>query len=714
MNPSPRKRAEILAEKMSLSEKIGQLCQLPANLVNAAEWIETKQPGSFLHITREQTRSLQQQALRTGRGIPLLFGIDAIHGHAFDRDSCVFPSQLAMSCSWDPRLIEEIGRITAREVASTGIHWTFSPVLCIGRDPRWGRTDETFGEDPYVIAEMAKALIRGLQGEDLSAPDTIIACAKHYLAYGETQGGRDSSESDVPMRKLLTLFYPPFAAAANAGCATFMTAYESVDGTPCTARKDLLAGLLKKEPGYNAFIVTDWNNVERMVNEQFVFPDLVSASAAAVESGNDMIMSTPGFYDAAHRAVESGHLSPDAIHRACLEILTVKFRIGLFDRPFPQDEILINDSEKLSFRQKAFDAACAGTVLLKNTGILPLQPYGQKIALIGPAADDFIGQLGDWSFGPEACHSEKVTDMHRNQTVTMLAGLKKVLAGNADLLYERGCHMTNPSDESIAQAVKTAVSSDLVILALGDTIELNGERRDRATLDLPGAQARLAQAVLDNGKPVILVLQSGRPLDISAFTESAAAVLQCWNSGLEGGNALAAILTGSSEPSGKLTISWPRHVGQLPVYYNQIPGWHNDRYADMTASPLFPFGFGLAYTSFSFSGLHCAKNEYSQADCIKGSVRVRNTGDRKGSSVVQIYIRDVVSSVTTPVKSLKWFKKITLKAGEEMMVEFSIPVKDLYLINRQLERVVEPGEFILYAGEDSMSCSELNTSVKII
>jgi beta-glucosidase len=713
MSNTAPERAQSLLKTLSVSEKIGQLCQLPANQVDAEKWIKTRQPGSLLHLTRDETRSLQSLALKTGKGIPLLFGIDAIHGHAFDRDACVFPTQLALSASWNPALIEEIGKITAKEVASTGMHWTFSPVLCLARDTRWGRVDETFGEDPLLAGILAAALIKGLQGEDLSAAESVIACAKHYLAHGETQGGRDSSESDVSMRKLLTYFYPPFKQAVQAGCGSFMTAYQAIDGVPCTARGDLLKDLLKNEEQFNAFIVTDWNNVERMVNEQFVFPDLTSASAAAVESGNDMIMSTPGFYDAAHQALEEGSLSVEAINQACLHILTAKYRCGLFDQPFPQDEIDISTDDRDSFRKKAFEAACESITLLENNGILPLSSSAGKIALIGPAADDFIGQLGDWSFGPEMNHASDVTDMHKDQTVTIRRGLESRLQGKAELLYHPGCHMTDESDQSIDSALNVAKQADTIVLAVGDTIHLNGEFRDRATLDLPGAQKTLVREILKTGKPVILVIQSGKPLEITEFQPSCAAVIATFNSGVEGGNALAAILFGDIAPSGRLTISWPRFVGQLPVFYNQIPGWHNDKYADMSAEPLYPFGFGLGYTDFEFSKLRIKGKQFSADDTIHGSIEVRNRGKSSGETVVQVYTRDVVSSVTTPVLELKWFKKIFIEAGKQESVAFSIPVSSLALVNSRLERVVEPGEFIIFAGCDSRSCKEHSQTIII-
>lgn len=713
MNKSSRQRAEKLIRKLTLSEQIGQLCQLPANSTDAENWIREKQPGSFLHITKEQTFTLQKLALETGHGIPLLFGIDAIHGHCFDPDGTVFPTQLALSSSWNRELIKEVGRITAKETASSGIHWTFSPVLCIGRDTRWGRVDETFGEDPHLIGELAKALITGLQGEDLSAPESIMACAKHYLAYGETQGGRDSSECDVSMRKILSYFFPPFREAVKAGCASFMTAYQSIDGTPCTASPHLLKALLKKCHGYEAFVVTDWNNVGRMVTEQFVFENLAQASAAAVESGNDMIMSTPDFYEAAHTAVKQGLLSEKAVYDACLSILGIKYRCGLFEQPFPQQEITVSGTEKESFRKTALLAAQQSMVLLKNSGILPLSEEKKKIAVIGPAADDFIGQLGDWSFGPEMTHSSKIGSNHKEQTVTILQGLKTRAGDNSEIEYTAGCHITDPDKKDISSAVILAEKSDMVILVLGDTIELNGEMRDRATLDLPGAQTELAQKILETGKPVILVLQTGRPLLINKLEQNAAAVLQCWNSGIEGGNAAASVIFGDFNPCGRLSISFPKHVGQLPVYYNQIPGWHNTHYADLDADPLFPFGFGMSYTVFLFSDLKTDKLEYSQNEKISGSIRIKNTGSVKGAAVLQIYIRDMVASCTTPVKNLRHFDRIVLEAGEAKIVEFSLPPEAFSLINSSLEEITEGGEFTIYAGEDSVKCSENKMLIRI-
>jgi beta-glucosidase len=705
-------KANELAKSLPVNEQIGQLCQIPANLVDPVQLIKDRKAGSILHVSENETMRLQKLAIENGNGIPLLFGIDAIHGHCFSKNGTVFPTQLALSSSWNRDLIEKVGRVTAIETAASGIHWTFSPVLCIGRDPRWGRIGETFGEDPYLIAELGRALIKGLQGTDLSQPDSIMACAKHFIAYGETQGGRDSSEADVSMRKIMTYFFPPFEQAVKAGCASYMTAYNAIDGLPCTIRKDLIH-LLKSIPGFEGLILTDWDNIGYMVKKQKVFSDYESASVAAVDSGNDVIMSTMEFYDSALRVIDKGKMSREAIYNSCVAVLAMKYRLNLFENPYPQESIKITVKDKKNFRQVALKAAEECIVLLKNNAVLPLKDNINHIAVIGPAADDYIGQLGDWSFGPGIFVTNEVNGQHKEQTITILNGIQNRAPQSVKVSYCQGCHITDKSEKFINSAYDLSVTADVVILALGDTIDLYGERKDRVDLGLPGAQLELANKVLECGKPVIVIVQSGRPLDVSQLESKASAILFSWNSGIEGGNAIARILFGDVNPSGKLTVSVPFHVGQLPVYYNQLPGWHTDRYIDMTADALYPFGFGLSYTRFKYSDLFIDKATYNIDEIICGKINIENVGNLDGETVVQVYVHDVISSATTPVKCLKWFEKHALKSGEVKTVNFKIPVDCLAIVNTDLKKVVEPGEFIIYAGEDSVTCLDLKVLVTI-
>ncbi len=698
-------RVRDLLSRMTIEEKIGQMCQLPGDRTpDIEEWIGERGIGSVLHVTGERTEQLQKSASGTRLGIPLLFGIDAIHGHAFRDGATVFPSPLSLSCSWNPRLLEEVARITAREVAADGLHWTFSPVLCLARDARWGRVGETFGEDPYLAGVLGSAMIRGYQGRDLADGEAILACAKHYVGYGETQGGRDSAEADLSHRKLRSVFLPPFQAAAEAGCATFMTAYHAIDGVPCSADPWLLRDVLKGEWGFTGLVVTDWNNVERMHTEQNIFSGIEEAAAAAVNAGNDMIMATPAFYEAAREAFRNGRIPEATIDRAVERILLAKFRFGLFDqRPGtsrPSGEVI----GSADHRSRAYEAALQSMVLLKNEGqLLPLPKKAMKIAVVGPNADDVISQLGDWSFGPdvEGKRANVRKGMHEKFAVSILDGIRSRTGEDQRVIHARGCDVIDRDGKRIREAVDAAEKADVVVAVVGDTIDLNGERQDRASLDLTGGQRQLLEELLSTGKPLVVVLVSGKPLSVEWIREHADALLAAFNPGLEGGNAVADILFGNQVPSGKLTVSFPAHTGQQPVYYNQLPGWHASTYADMSAEPLYPFGYGLSYTDFAYSGLTLSAREASRDQVISVSVTVENTGGRDGTEIVQLYVHDRYSSVTVPVKELKGFVRVFLKRGEKKTVELKLPVESLSLVDREEHRIVEPGEFEIMVGSSS-------------
>ncbi len=705
-------RVQDLLARMTPEEKVGQLCQV-GQRDDLEEWLTEKHAGSFLFVLGERAAKLQEMAGQTRLGIPPLLGIDAIHGHALWPGGTVFPTQLAMSCSWNPEMVEEAGRITAREVALTGAHWTFSPVCGTTRDLRWGRVDETFGEDPHLIGVLAAALVRGYQGEDPSAPDRILACPKHYAGYSETRGGRDASEADISRRKLLSVFLPPFRAVCEAGCGTYMTAYQSIDGLPCSANRWLLTEVLRERWGFEGFVLTDWNNVGRMRDEQQVFSTMEEAAAAALEAGNDMIMSTPEFYEAALNALEEGLLEEGAVDRACGRILRMKFLLGLFDLNRCPD---LDEAEEVvgcaKHRSFAREAAHQSIVLLKNEDdLLPLSDDLGEIAVIGPNADDPSAQLGDWSLG---CAQEMPGRHPRKNVVTVLDGLRERLGPSAQIRHARGCDVKDPADMEIGEAVAAAGASEVAVVVLGDDVSLNGEWRDRANLDLTGAQRELLEAVHATGTPVVLVLVCGKPLTIAWAAQNVPAIIAAWNPGMEGGRALAAILFGDRCPSGKLTVSWPRHVGQQPVYYNQVPGWHADRYADMTAEPLFPFGHGLSYTSFACSNLRLEEAELTEGDVLRVEVDLENTGELPGTETVQLYVNDVCSSLTTPVKELKAFARVALEPGEAKTVGLEVPVSRLALVNADLEEVVEPGEFELMVGGSSRDEDLLTTRFSVV
>jgi beta-glucosidase len=693
----PRRSVEArvadLLKRMTVEEKIGQMCQVNGHK-EPDPWVTERSIGSFLHIIGEPAVRLQRMAEKTRLGIPLIFGIDAIHGHALWNGATVFPTQLAMSSAWNPELLETVGRITAREMAVTGMHWTFSPVLCIARDLRWGRVDETFGEDPYLIGELASAMARGYQGKDLKDPESVLACAKHYAGYSETEGGGDATEADHTERRMRTTFLPAFEAAAKAGCATFMTAYQAIDGTPCSANRWLLTDVLKREWGFEGFVVTDWNNVGHMLTMQFTAGGIEEAAKAAIEAGNDMMMSTPDFYNAAVKLVKERRVDVRHVNEAVRRILRLKFALGLFEaKRYPDLEKARGVIACDKHRAAALEAAYQSMVLLKNErGTLPLAEGLKRIAVVGPNADDTAAQLGDWVRGE---------GQPRENVVTMLDGIRERAGAGCDVVYARGCDVIDQSTAGIAQAVEACRGADAAIVVVGDNRVLTGEGHDRANLDLSGGQQKLLEAVKETGVPMIVVLVNSKPLSIAWAAENAEAIVEAWNPGMEGGTAVAGTLFGDRNPSGKLTISFPRHVGQHPVYYNRRPGWHGGKYADMPKGPLYAFGQGLSYTSFAYSNMRLAKVKLPINGRLVVDVDVENTGRRAGTEVVQLYTHDAVASVTVPVKELKAYRRVELAAGARKTVRFELPVERLWLVNRECKRVVEPGEFEVMVGGSS-------------
>lgn len=714
---SPEERTQDLLSRMTLEEKAGQMIQVPYSEISredAMEWVEKRFAGSFLHVLGKEAQMLQDRALNTRLGIPLIFGIDAIHGHALHNGATVFPSQLGMSCSWNPELIRQMGRVTGREVAADGLHWTFSPVLCIGRDLRWGRINETFGEDPYLIGELAAAMIRGYQGEALSDDSSILACAKHYLAYGESTGARDAQETPISERKVREIFLPPFRKAVEAGCATLMSAYLAIDGTPVTASRKYLRTILKEELGFNGFVVTDWNNTGALTNGQFIASDIDEATRMAVDAGNDMLMTTLESYDALIRLVKDGKLPEKLLDEAVGRILRIKFAMGLFDNP-----------RKISHGRKPRLFACPehlkvneqltreSIVLLENkNNLLPLNGNIREIAVIGPNADDIRAQFGDWTFfthprlNPDAVPQIPV--------YTMLAGIREECGKRGILVsWHQGCDIMDENVQDIDGAVSVANNADVIVAVVGDCRTQNGETRDRANLDLSGAQTDLLKALKKCGKPLIVILVNGKPLSVPWVKQNADAVLETFNSGMFGGKAAADILFGKFNPCGKLSISFPYHSGQLPVYYNQLPGWHGGKYMDMPAEPLYPFGYGLSYTRWEYSNLRLSAFECGTKERVDVTVDVKNAGSVDGWEIVQLYVRDDISSVVTPVKQLKGFQKVFVKAGETIAVTIPLEVSKLCVVREDCTEVVEPGTFTIMMGPDSRDESLLKAKLQV-
>jgi beta-glucosidase len=705
-------RVADLVGRMTLEEKVGQLLMLDARGEDLS-FINTRQPGALLHILGAKIGVAMDLAAKNRLGIPLLIGEDGIHGHSFWKDANIFPTQLAMAASWNTDLLERVGRVTAEEMAPTGIHETFSPVLCLTRDLRWGRVGETFGEDPYMIGELGAALIKGYQGKGLNDPTAVLATAKHYAGYSETQGGRDASEADISRRKLRSYFLPPFERAARAGAMMFMTGYQSMDGVPSTANRWLLTDVLKDEWGFKGVLVTDWDNVGRLVREQKVAATYADAAIVALRAGNDLIMTTPQFYEGAIEAVKSGRLKELEIDAPLKRLLALKFRMGLFENPRRPDLAkAAAEVNRPDHRAAVLDAARQSLVLLQNNGLLPLDATKVKsIAVIGPNADDDLQQLGDWSLGSSQ-HPREAGKHPREKTVTVLDGFKAVAPNGTTVRYEKGCAINHPGVSGIPAAVAAAEASDVVVAVVGDHLDFVGEEKSTATLEMQGGQLALMEALAKTGKPMIVVLVNSKPLVLPATVKSAPAILEAFNPGMEGGRAIAEAVFGQLNPSGKLTISFPVHVGQQPVFYNQVRGQHGTRYADLTQEPLFPFGHGLSYTNYRYSNARLASATLAPGQSASVSVDVENAGPRAGDEIVEVYVSDVVTSVTWVNKALKGFSRVRLAPGEKKTVTISLPWEAFQLVDADGRRVVEPGDFDILVGPSSRDKELLKVTLR--
>ena len=705
-------RVADLLGRMTLEEKVGQLMLWDARGEDLS-FINTRQPGSILHVLGAKIGRAMDLAARNRLAIPLLVGEDGIHGHSFWKGATIFPTQLAMAASWNPELLEHVGRVTAEEMTPTGIQWTFSPVLCLSRDLRWGRTGETFGEDPYLIGELGAALIRGYQGKGLDDPAAVLATAKHFAGYSETQGGRDSSEADLSRRKLRSYFLPPFERAARAGAMTFMTGYQSIEGVPSTANHWLLVDVLRNEWGFRGVVVTDWNNVGRLVIEQKVAATYADAAIIALRAGNDIIMTTPQFYEGAIEAVHSGRLAESEIDAPCARLLALKFRMGLFENPRRPDlERAAAETARPDHRAVNLAAARQSLVLLQNNGLLPLDPAKVKsIAVVGPNADDDQQQLGDWSLGSPQ-HPPEAGKQPREKTTTVLDGIRAVAPAGVAVRYERGCSIVDDDLAGIPAAVAAAQAADVVVAVVGDHLKFIGETKSTATLELQSGQVALLDALAKSGKPMIVVLVNSKPLVLPPSAKHAAAILEGFNSGMEGGRALAEALFGALNPSGKLTISIPVHVGQQPVFYSQVRGQHGDSYADLTQEPLFPFGHGLSYTEYRYSNLRLAAPTLARGQAEAVSVDVENIGQRPGDEIVQVYVTDVVTSATWVNKALKGFARVHLAPGEKKTVRVALPWEAFQIVNAEGRSVVEPGEFEVLVGPSSRDRDLLKATLR--
>lgn len=707
-------RIDSVLKMMTLEEKIGQMNLLtsdweltgPSLRKDYVEFIKSGRVGSIFNAhTAAYTRSLQKIAMEETRmKIPLLFGYDVIHGHR-----TIFPISLGESASWDLEAIETGARVAAIEAAASGLHWTFAPMVDIARDPRWGRISEGAGEDTYLGCEIAKARVRGFQGDDLGAVNTILACAKHYAAYGAAQAGRDYHTVDLSDRVLRDIYLPPFKAALDAGVATFMTSFNELDGVPATGNAYLLDKILRKEWKFGGFVVTDYTSINEMVPHG-VAANLEEAVDLAVNAGVDMDMQGLGYDEFLLKLVKAGKVSEKKIDDAVRRILAMKFRLGLFEDPYRYCDEEREKKEILSAEhlEKARDVARKSFVLLKNNNqTLPISK-DKKIALIGSLADSKADMLGSWFASGKA-----------DDVTTIFAGLK---AEYPNTNYVKGCEVNDTDRSGFSAAVSAARNADVVVFVMGEKGEMSGEAASRSDINVPGVQTELLAELKKTGKPVVVLLANGRPLTLEKEFELSDAMLEIWFPGTQAGQAVADVLCGAYNPSGKLPVTYPRNLGQVPIFYNlkntgrpideTKEEKYKSKYLDVPNSPLFPFGYGLSYTTFEYSDITLNKKEIFSNDSLEISLTISNTGNFDGSEVVQMYVRDLVGSVTRPVKELKGFKKIFIPKGNSTKVTFVLKTEDLAFTRSDNTWGTEPGEFEIFVGTDSQQLKSTGFSLK--
>lgn len=715
-----------LLNEMTVQEKIGQFNLIsPGGGVPVGDAVNTdveekikegKVGGVFGVTSPEKVRKTQALAMEESRlNIPLLFGSDVIHGY-----KTVFPIPLGLSCSWDINMIEKTARVAAEEATADGLNWTFSPMVDISRDPRWGRVAEGAGEDPYLGARIASAMVRGYQGNDLTKENTIMSTVKHFALYGEPEGGRDYNTVDMSRLRMFNVHFPPFKAAVDEGVGAVMSSFNDVEGVPASGNRWLLTEVLRDRWGFDGFVVSDYTSVNEMVDHGL--GDLQDVSALALKAGLDMEIVGEGFLTTLEKSLDEGEISEEDIDRACRRILEAKYKLGLFDDPYryvdesrPEKEILTSGT-----RAVARDVAARSFVLLKNEGdVLPLKKKG-TVALVGPLANDKNNMNGTWAVSGD-----------RQKSVPVLEGFKDVAGDKVNILYAKGANISDDPEfaEKVnvfgqrididerspelmrREAVMLASDADVIVAVVGEASEMSGESASRSDITIPDNQKKLIRELKKTGKPLALVTMSGRPLAMEEEDELADAILHTWHPGIEAGNAIADVVFGNKNPSGKLTMSFPRNVGQIPVYYSHRntgrPNSGDDfkkfrsNYLDVPNSPLYPFGYGLSYTSFDYSDVTLDKDSMAMNGELKASVKVTNTGEMAGEEVVQMYIHDVVRSLTQPVKELKGFQKVELEPGESKKVEFSITPEKLSFYDRETNFVAEAGEFEVFIGPNS-------------
>jgi beta-glucosidase len=722
-----------LMSKMTLDEKIGQLNLLTGGEATTGSAVSTDVEskikkglvgGIFSLTTPARIRKAQEIAVQQTRlKIPIIFGQDVIHGY-----KTTFPIPLALSCTWDMALIEKTARIAAIEATADGINWTFSPMVDISRDARWGRISEGSGEDTYLGSQIAKAMVKGYQGDDLSKYNTMMACVKHFALYGAAEAGRDYNTTDMSLDRMYNEYLPPYKAALDAGAGSIMTSFNDINGVPATANKWLMTDLLRKQWGFKGMVVTDYTAVNELIDHGL--GDLQTVSALSLNAGIDMDMVGEGFLTTLKKSVQQGKVKQQRIDDACRLVLEAKYKLGLFDDPFRycSEERAKTEILKLEHLDFARKVAGASFVLLKNdNNTLPLKKKG-TIALIGPLANSGSNMPGTWSVNSDLAN-----------TRSLLQGMQAAVGNEVKLLHSLGSNLladaqyqeratmfgrdiprdNRPEEEIINEALKLAKQADIVVAALGESSEMSGEASSRTNIEIPDVQKRLLQALLKTGKPVVLVLFTGRPLALKWENENVPAILNVWFGGTQAATAIPDVLFGSVNPSGKLTATFPQNVGQVPIYYaHKNTGrplaegkWFSkfrSNYLDVSNDPLYPFGYGLSYTTFAYSNLRLSKNSFKSGGSITASIEVKNTGTFEGKEVVQLYLQDLVGSSTRPVKELKGFEKISLKPGESRTVNFKISEQDLKFYNTALKFVAEPGDFKVYIGGNSRDVTAAN------
>ena len=714
-----------LMSKMTLEEKLGQL-NLPASSdfvtgavssSDIAEKVKAGKVGGVFNIRSvTKIKELQQFAVNNTRlHIPLLFGMDVIHGY-----KTIFPIPLGMSATWDMDLVKRSAQIAASEASADGIQWTFSPMVDLTRDPRWGRTSEGNGEDAFLSSAIAKAMVNGYQGDDLSAPNTIMSCVKHYALYGAAEGGRDYNTTDMSRVRMYNEYFPPYKAAVDAGVGSVMVSFNEIDGVPASGNKWLVDDVLRKQWKFNGFVVSDYTGIPEMVNHGV--GDYQAVNALSLNAGVDMDMVGEGFLNTLKKSMQEGKVSLAQINKACERILEAKYKLGLFDDPYKycNEQRSATEVFTAANRAEARKIASQSFVLLKNNNhILPLSA-GKKIALVGPLANAKENMTGTWSVGAD-----------NSQSVSLLKGLTDAIGSNGKLVYAKGSNLEDDeemqkrqtmfgkdiardgrtAEQMIQEAISISADADVIVAALGEGAESSGESASKSEIDIPYAQKRLLKALLATGKPVVLVLFNGRPLTLSWESENVPAILDVWFAGSEAGDAIADALLGKVNPSGKLSMSFPRNVGQIPVYYNHkntgrpLTGkWFSkfqSNYIDVPNEPLYPFGYGLSYTQFEYGALQLSAKQLKGNQKLTVTVPVKNTGKYAGKEVVQLYIRDEVGSITRPVQELKGFNKIELAPGEIKNVSFEITPELLKFYNGDIKFDWESGDFQIMVGTNS-------------